>query len=288
MLLPQRGRRSAPARTWTRGRGAAAEGVAGGSAPTGSRPTTAVRREVLALLRSEGPTAARDLPDRCEVPVALDRVDQQQERDEAPGVPGGARGGARSRRARAASVGGTWRSASTRAIHRSPPSRRTATLAERRLRALGIARPRALEAWHERYDVRDAGEAARVEGVRGAWRVDPEAARSTTSWGVRRSSRRWTGWSSTASGWRTSSSSTTSSRCTSPPRRDGGATGRCRCSHGDRLVGKIDATADREAGVLVVDAVHEDGDWTRRQRAAVEDEVDSLAGWLGLEAVRSA
>ena len=35
--------------------------------------------------------------------------------------------------------------------------------------------------------------------------------------------------------------------------------------HGDRLVGKVDATADRAAGVLRVDAVHED-DAVRRGR----------------------
>lgn len=52
--------------------------------------------------------------------------------------------------------------------------------------------------------------------------------------------------------------------------------------HGDRLIGKVDATADREAGALRVDAVHEDGGWTRAVRAAVDEEVDALAAWLGL------
>ena len=56
---------------------------------------------------------------------------------------------------------------------------------------------------------------------------------------------------------------------------------------GDELVGKVDATADREAGVLVVDAVHEDGDWSARAARAVDAELDALAEWLGLEVVRS-
>ena len=50
----------------------------------------------------------------------------------------------------------------------------------------------------------------------------------------------------------------------------------------DQLVGKLDATADPEAGVLRVDAVHEDGRWTRAMRSAVDAEIDGLAGWLAL------
>ena len=51
----------------------------------------------------------------------------------------------------------------------------------------------------------------------------------------------------------------------------------------DRLVGKLDATADREAGVLRVDAVHEDEPFDKATRAAVDAEIESLALWLGLE-----
>ena len=53
--------------------------------------------------------------------------------------------------------------------------------------------------------------------------------------------------------------------------------------HGDRLVGKLDATADRRAGVLRVDAVHEDAPFTKACAAAVRDEIDDLARWLGVE-----
>ena len=52
--------------------------------------------------------------------------------------------------------------------------------------------------------------------------------------------------------------------------------------HHDRLVGKLDARADRKAGVLVVHAVHEDVRFTRAIRADVDAEIESLAGWLGL------
>src|SRR5215471_11716739 len=40
--------------------------------------------------------------------------------------------------------------------------------------------------------------------------------------------------------------------------------------HHDRLVGKLDATADRKAGVLRVNAVHEDVRFTRAIRSAVD------------------
>ncbi len=246
----------------------------------------AARREILALLRGEGPTAARDLPDTCEVPwrstgwTNNKNVMKLLECLEARGEVAVASREGRERR---------WDLAER--IHPGDPpvpaEQAHRTLAERRLRALGIARPRALEAWHEPYDVRDVGDAARVEGVRGTWRVDPvllddgfEGRTAILSpldrlvFDRKRmeelfefayqlemykpaATRRWGYWAMPV-------------------------------LHGDRLVGKIDATADREAGVLVVDAVHEDGDWTRRQRAAVDEELDALADWLGLDAVRSA
>jgi hypothetical protein len=160
------------------------------------------------------------------------------------------------------------------------------TLAERRLRALGIARPRALEAYDEPYAVRDVGEGAKVEGVRGAWRVDPTLlddefeGRAAILSPLDRlifdrkrmeelfdfeyqlemykpaAKRQWGYWAMPI-------------------------------LHGDRLIGKVDATADRDGGVLVVDAVHEDGDWTKRQRADVEGELEALAALLGLEVARS-
>jgi len=52
--------------------------------------------------------------------------------------------------------------------------------------------------------------------------------------------------------------------------------------HGDRLVGKVDAKADRKAGRFVVHAVHEDEPFTAEVRDAVQAELDDLAGWLGL------
>jgi hypothetical protein len=54
--------------------------------------------------------------------------------------------------------------------------------------------------------------------------------------------------------------------------------------HGDRLVGKVDATADRKAGVLHVPAIHEDAKFTKTISRAVQAELEELASWLGLDA----
>ena len=57
--------------------------------------------------------------------------------------------------------------------------------------------------------------------------------------------------------------------------------------YGNRLVGKVDAKADRKPGVLAVHAVHEDVPFTRTMTAAVAEEVDELARWLGLGVSRA-
>ena len=55
--------------------------------------------------------------------------------------------------------------------------------------------------------------------------------------------------------------------------------------HEDRLVGKVDATADRKRSVLEVHAIHEDVRFTRAITKAVHAELEALASWLGLESV---
>lgn len=246
----------------------------------------ACRCDVLAFLRAEGPTAARDLPDTCEVPWRSTgwtndkNVMKLLECLEARGEVAVASREGRERR---------WDLAER--VHPGDPAVEAAeahrTLATRRLRALGIARPRALEAWDERHDVRDTGVPARVEGVRGQWRVDPTLLQDQDAFDGRAAilspldrlvfdrkrmhdlfafdyqlemykpaaKRRWGYWAL--------------------PVLDG-----------DELVGKVDATAERDEGVLVVDAVHEDGDWTAARRRRVHAQVDALAEWLGLEVVR--
>ena len=155
-----------------------------------------------------------------------------------------------------------------------------------RLRALGIARQKAAATPSEPNDVGDAGEPARVEGVRGSWRVDPayltdevlsgdgartailspldrlvlDRKRMTELWDFDyqlemykpAAQRRFGYWAMPV-------------------------------LHGDRLVGKVDATAEQAEGVLRVDAVHEDEPWPDALLAAVHAELDDLADWLGVE-----
>src|SRR5207244_582833 len=55
--------------------------------------------------------------------------------------------------------------------------------------------------------------------------------------------------------------------------------------HDDRLVGKVDAAADRKASMLRVHAIHEDVKFTRTMTTAVQTELEDLASWLGLAAI---
>jgi uncharacterized protein YcaQ len=153
---------------------------------------------------------------------------------------------------------------------------------ERRLHALGLARQRAAEAPSEPNDVGEAGEPAVVEGVRGHWRVDPayletaSPARAALLSPLDRlvfdrkrmselfafdyqlemykpaAQRRWGYWAMPI-------------------------------LYGEELIGKLDATAERDRGVLRVDAIHRDVAWSTEQHDAVDAELTSLAGWLGLE-----
>jgi uncharacterized protein YcaQ len=52
--------------------------------------------------------------------------------------------------------------------------------------------------------------------------------------------------------------------------------------HEERLVGKVDARADRASGEFMVNAVHEDEPFTAAMHEAAHDELDAFAAWLGL------
>ena len=139
----------------------------------------------------------------------------------------------------------------------------------RRLRALGIARATATEAPGEPNDVGEVGEPAssRVSAASGASTRRTSTSRSK---GGPPCCRRSTGWSSTASGWREIFEFDYQLEMYKPAAKRRWGYWALPILYGDRLVGKLDATADREAGVLRVDAVHEDEPFDRATTAAVD------------------
>src|SRR5262245_8867762 len=157
-------------------------------------------------------------------------------------------------------------------------------MGERRIRALGIARPEVTGVLGERIHEEVGGEPAEVEGTEGEWRVDPQALdvpfegrtallspfdrlvhdreraldlfdfEYTLEMYKPAAQRRW-GYFALP------------------------------ILHDDRLVGKLDATADRKGSVFRVHAVHEDVRFTRTTTKAVNAEIEALSSWLGLAAI---
>ena len=150
--------------------------VTSGPPAVAARATTPFRRDVLDRLREAGPAAVPRHPGHGVGAVAVDGLDQQPQRHPDAGDPDAARRGRHRRPARTAAALGPGRA-------RLPRGRRG--------RAGGGGPPRsrrapAAGAGHRpgeddgRYpdgagDVGDAGEPADVEGVPGEWRVDPAA-----------------------------------------------------------------------------------------------------------------
>jgi uncharacterized protein len=244
----------------------------------------ACRREILDLLRREGPLPATAFDDTCEVPWPSSgwnnhrNVQMLLKHMVARGEVAAAGREGRQK---------LWDLAE-RVYPDDPvpdPDEAQRILHERRLRALGLGRSRNPAALGGEYDVGEAGEPAVVEGVRGEWRVDPELL-----------ARPFTGRTALLSPF---------DRLVQDRRRLDQLFGfdyllemykpveqriwgyyALPVLHEDRLVGKLDATAEPDEGVLRVDHVHEDVDWPAATREAVEAEIEALAAWLGLEVMR--
>ncbi|HEY3550349.1 MAG TPA: crosslink repair DNA glycosylase YcaQ family protein [Gaiellaceae bacterium] len=242
------------------------------------------RREILRLLEGSGPLASRDIPDTCVVPWASsgwtnDRnVTQMLEFMQARGevaISG------RSGRERLWDLPERVYPAN---VEIPPVEEADRIRDERRLAALGIARAQARQMPMEPVHVGQAGEPAVVEGVKGEWRVDPRY----LDGGFR-------GRTALLSPFdrlvhdriRTEElfdfEYTLEMYKPAAKRRWGYFA--LPILHGDRLVGKLDATADRKASVLRVNAIHEDVPFSRAVTSGVRKEIDALAAWLGLDAV---
>jgi uncharacterized protein YcaQ len=245
------------------------------------RANDACRLDILDRLGSSGPLPSRDLPDTCKVPWRSTgwtnnrNVTQLLEfmvlRGEV--AIAGRRGGDR-----------LWDLA-TRVYPDDPVVPRDEALRirnERRLRALGIARARGPECPVEPVDVGEAGEPAVVEGVKGSWRVDASLLGQPFSGRAallspfdrlihdRRRTVELFAFDYQLEMYK-------------PAARRRWGYFALPILYGDRLVGKLDATADRKAGVLRVDAIHQDVPFDRTMTAAVDGEIKDLAHWLELD-----
>ena len=157
---------------------------------------------------------------------------------------------------------------------------------ERRLGALGIARAKARAMPMEPIHVGEAGEPAVVEGVKGEWRVDPA-----------RLEEEFEGRTALLSPFdrlihdRTRTEEVFDFEYTlemyKPAAKRRWGYFALPILHGDRLVGKLDATADRKASVLRVNAIHEDVKFTRAITKGVQAELEDQARWLGLQNINS-
>jgi uncharacterized protein YcaQ len=245
------------------------------------RANEACRRDILDRLAAEGPLTSRELPDTCAVPWkstgwnnnrnVAQLLDVMVLRGEV--AVAGRRGRDR-----------LWDLAERvyPDVPAVPAEKARQIRNERRLQALGIARSRGAECPVEPIDVGDAGVPAVVEGVRGEWRVEPTlldqpfAGRTALLSPLDRlvydrnrmgelfefdyqlemykpaAQRRW-GYFALP------------------------------ILSGDRLVGKVDAAADRKAGVLRVHAVHDDIGFPKTMAKAVDAQLADLARWLDMD-----
>jgi uncharacterized protein len=158
---------------------------------------------------------------------------------------------------------------------------------ERRLASLGIARRKTTAMPVEPIDVGEAGEPAVVEGTKGEWRVDSAAL-----------GKDFDGRTALLSPFDRLVHDRVRAQelfdfeyvleMYKPAAERRWGYFALPVLHQDKLVGKIDAKADRKASVLRVNAIHEDVKHTRAMTKAVEAELEDLASWLGLGAVERA
>lgn len=153
--------------------------------------------------------------------------------------------------------------------------------ADRRLRSQGLVSDTTTDLPMETTRVGDAGEPAVIDGLKGTWRVDPEAIGQP-----------FEGRTALLSPFDTLIRDRKrmlelfefdyALEMYKPKAKRRWGYYALPILHGDRLLGKVDAAADRDAGILRVDAIHQDVRFTRAITDAVEDELDTLANWLKL------
>jgi uncharacterized protein YcaQ len=250
------------------------------------RANDGFRRDILDRLRSSGPATSRDIPDTSVVPWPSSgwtnnrNVTQMLE--------------FLMMRGEVAISGRVGRERIWELAERVyPPSVAVPSVEdamrrrnELRLASLGIARRKTTAMPVERIDVGEAGEPAVVEGVKGEWRVDPAALRDEFEGRTALLSPFDRLIHDRARAMQLFDFEYTLEMYKPPANRRWGYYA-LPILHQDRLVGKVDAAADRTASVLRVNAIHEDVRFTPAIAKAVRAELENLASWLGLAALES-
>jgi uncharacterized protein YcaQ len=248
------------------------------------RKNDSFRRDILERLGESGPVASREIPDTAVVPWASSGWTNNRnvtQMLEFLWIRGEVAIAGRAGRERLWDLAERVYPAD---VPVPPVEEATRVKNERRLRSLGIARAKRQKMPLEPVDVGEAGEPAADEGVAGEWRVDPEAL-----------SRDFEGRTALLSPFdrlvydRVRAEELFDFEYTlemyKPKNKRRWGYFALPVLHEDRLVGKVDATADRKRSVLEVHAVHEEVPFTRAIANAVQAELEALASWLGLEAV---
>ena len=249
------------------------------------RDNDSFRRDILDLLGRSGPIASRDVPDTCVVPWAS--TGWTHNRNVTQMLECLMMGG------EIAIAGRIGRERLWTLAERVYPADVVIPLVEeahgvknkRRLAALGIARQKTTVMPMEPADVGDVGEPAVVEGVKGEWRVDPAALGADFEGRTALLSPFDRLIHDRARAQELFDFEYTLEMYKPAAKRRWGYFA-LPVLHNDRLVGKVDAAADRKAAVLRVNAIHQDVKFTRPIMKAVQAELDDLASWIGLESVK--
>ena len=242
------------------------------------------RRDILALLARSGPLSSREIPDTCVVPWASTgwtnsrNVTQMLEFLMMSGEVAIA---GRVGRERLWDIAERVYPADV-VVPSADEARRA--MDERRLSALGIARSKTTAMPIEPIDVGEAGEPAVVAGTKGEWRVDPASVRDDFEGRTALLSPFDRLVYDRARALELFEFDYTLEMYKPAAKRRWGYFA-LPVLHHDRLVGKVDAVADRKASVLRVHAIHEDVRFTRAMQRDVRRELDDLASWLALDAV---
>ena len=248
------------------------------------RDNDTFRRNILKLLRRSGPLSSRDIPDTCVVPWASTgwtnnrNVTQMLEflmmRGEVA-IAG------RVGRERLWDVPARVYPADV-VVPSVDEAHRVRN--ERRLASLGIARQKTTAMPIEPVDVGEAGEPAVVEGTKGEWRVDPAALDGDFEGRTALLSPFDRLVYDRARAQELFDFEYTLEMYKPAAKRRWGYFA-LPILHGDRLIGKVDAVADRKTSVLRVNAIHEDVKFTRAMTKSVNEELEDLAAWLALDAI---